>query len=308
MPAYLAVLLAAVFFGTTGTAQALAAVDASPLAVGATRALLGGVLLAAMALRGRRAPGRTVPTTGRTSALLLAVVGGLGVVAYQPTFFLGTRMNGVAIGTAIALGSAPILTGLADGLIHRALPGRRWAIATALVVCGVCLVGDLPGYLVGGIGAIHPLGLAASAGAGACYALYTLTSKAMMERGWPSDAAIGAGFGAAAVFSIPVLLLAGTSWLATPAGIGLALWLGVVTMALANGLFGWGLSRLPAPTVSTLTIVEPLTATLLGVLVLRESLSATAVVGMVLLVAGILVLTLRRPVARRTGHGAVMSR
>ena len=46
MRAVVAVLLAALCFASTGTAQAVAEVDASPYAVGLARVLLGGALLA----------------------------------------------------------------------------------------------------------------------------------------------------------------------------------------------------------------------------------------------------------------------
>ncbi|MDG8262163.1 hypothetical protein OK868_11635, partial [Streptococcus pneumoniae] len=71
------------------------------------------------------------------------------------------------------------------------------------------------------------------------YALYTVCGKALIERGWNSTRVMGTVFGVAALASVPVLLAAGTAWLATPAGLALALWLGVVTTAVAYLLFGW---------------------------------------------------------------------
>ena len=70
----------------------------------------------------------------------------------------------------------------------------------------------------------------------------------------------------------------------------MALWLGLVATALAYVLFGIGLTGLAPATVSTLTLAEPLTAGLLGVLVLGEALSAGAVVGLVVLAGGIVLL------------------
>jgi drug/metabolite transporter, DME family len=301
-----AVLLAAVCFGTTGTARALADVDASALSVGAARILIGGGLLALVAWllaghgrRTRPAP-RTAAVPGSLPTPLVVAIGAAGVVAYQPLFFLGTGANGVAIGTIVALGSAPVLTGVADWAISRRFPGWSWVIATAVATVGVAL---LSGITSGETGSVSVPGLLASLGAGAAYAAYTLAGKALIDRGWTSTTTMGTLFGWAALASIPILAITGPGWLLTPSGLLLALWLGLVTTTVAYLLFGWGLARLRPSTVSTLTLAEPLTATLLGLLVLGESLDAMATAGLVVLAAGILVLAVprRRPPAERDG-------
>ncbi len=282
----LAVLAAALCFATTGTAQALAGVDASPVAVGAARIVVGGGILGLIALI-RTRPVRPRPSTSSGSTALLIAVGALGVLAYQPLFFLGTRENGVAIGTVVALGSAPIATGIVDAIRSRRLPSSRWMLATAIALAGVVLVSGVTGGSVTlGLG-----GLLASAGAGMSYALYTVCGKALIERGWNSTSVMGTVFGVAAIASLPVLFLAGTSWLVTPNGLALALWLGVVTTAVAYLLFGWGLARLSAVTVSTLTLAEPLGATLLGLFVLHEQLTAVGAVGLALIAVGLAVVS-----------------
>lgn len=286
----LAVLLAALCFGTTGTAQALAEVSASPLAVGAARVLVGGGLLALLA--GRAAPLRRRPARPLTRHAVLAAVGAAGVLAYQPCFFLGTRLNGVAVGTVVALGSAPVVTGALDAVLRRRPPGRRWLLATALCVLGVVLVSNL---LQGSTRAIAPGGLLASVGAGASYAVYTLASKALLDRGWSPVATTGGVFGVAAAVSAPLLLVGGAAWVLTPRGGALALWLGVVTTAVAYVLFARGLQRLRAATVSTLTLAEPLAATMLGALLLGERLTPLAVGGVAAILAGLVVLSARRP-------------
>lgn len=291
MPAALAILAAALCFATTGTAQALADVDASPVAVGAARIVIGGGILGLLAL-GQRTP--TGPRTGaRSRMVVLIAVGAVGVLAYQPLFFLGTRENGVAIGTVVALGSAPVATGILDAVRSRRPPTSRWMLATGVALTGVVLVSGVTGGTV----ALAPGGLLASAGAGVSYALYTVCGKALIERGWNSTRVMGAVFGVAAIASTPVLLLADASWLLTPDGLALALWLGVVTTAVAYVLFGWGLARLGAVTVSTLTLAEPLGATLLGLFVLHEQLTPVSGLGLALIAVGLAVVS--APARRR---------
>jgi len=306
--ARLLVVAAAVCFATTGTAQALGAPEVSPVAVGASRVVLGGALLALVALagqggrgrprgRGGRRPGPAAgPGTWRASWPLVAVAA-LGVAAYQPTFFAGVRSTGVAVGTLVALGSAPVVTGLVDWALTGRRPGRRWAAATALACAGV-------GVLGGGTAQVRPAGVLAALAAGAAYAAYTLASKRLLARGWGPDAVMGAAFGAAAVLLLPVLLAAGTRWLGTPAGAATAVFLAVVPTAVAYLLFARGLAVLPAAEVATLTLVEPVTAALLGVLVLAEAASASTATGALVLLAGLAVLAAPVRLSGRRRAGA----
>jgi len=294
----LPVLLASVCFGTTGTAQALGP-DADATSIGAARILIGGGALALVALlvdfAGRRggaigtsaasAPG--VASGNGMATWLIVLIGSAGVLAYQPAFFAGTAANGVAVGTVVALGSAPVITGGLDWLLRRRYPGGRWLVATVVATAGVALLAAAtdPGGT-----ASDPLGLLASLGAGAAYAVYTLAAKSLLDRGLTPTGSMGALFGTAAVGSIPLLLATDASWLATGAGLAMALWLGLVATTLAYVLFGLGLGGLAPATVSTLTLAEPLTAAVLGVALLGETLSAGAVSGLVVLATGIVVL------------------
>lgn len=278
-------LAAALCFSTTGTAAALAEVDASPLAVGAARILVGGMILGALALR--PGPATLVPVLTRRSALVVAL-GAAGVLSYQSTFFLGTQLNGVAVGTVVALGSAPVVTGLLEFLLTRRPPSTRWLVATGLAIAGMLLIAGLLAPTQ--TGGIDPVGVGASIGAGASYAVSTLASKTLLSLEWSPAAAMGAVFGVAGVLSLPVLLAAGTAWLVTPSGLLLAGWLGLVTTALAYLLFGWGLARLPVTTVATLTLAEPLAATLLGLFLLGEEITAVMGAGLGLIALGLAVL------------------
>ena len=131
--ARLQVLLAALCFGTTGTAQALGPDGIDPAAVGAARIACGGALLVLFALLVRR---------GARAALGAGPVLA-GAPASPPTrlsFFAAVDDTGVAVGTIVALGSAPALTGALEWLLHGRRPPGRWAAATALACAGVALL------------------------------------------------------------------------------------------------------------------------------------------------------------------------
>jgi DME family drug/metabolite transporter len=292
VPAVLAVLAAAVLFGTTGTSQALGPDGTTPLSIGVMRLVIGGTALAAIGfVLARRRTARLAPAarprlTPRSLALMALT--GLCLAAYQPLFFLGTARGGVAVGTVIALGSAPVIAGLLEWLLTRRLPSLTWLAATALATVGVVVLG-LAGA-TGGTGGVDPLGLIGSVGAGASFAVFANAQRRLMDAGWDPFTVAGAMGAWSAGFAVLALPFIDLSWLSEPGGVVMAVWLGVATIAIAYTLFTWGLERLTAATAATLTLAEPLTATILGVGVLGEHLSGGALVGLGVLAAGLVLL------------------
>ncbi|MDY7101309.1 MAG: EamA family transporter [Actinomycetota bacterium] len=293
------VLVAAVCFATTGTAQALGP-DASSATVGAARIAVGALLLVAVErVAVERADGeRTGPIGARRSAggrsglspRAAVVVAGVGVACYQLCFFAGVRSAGVAVGTVVALGSAPVFAGVLVWLVDRVRPTGAWLAATVISMLGV---GLLTVARTDGAGPASPTGVALSAGAGAAYALFTVASKQVLTGGASPTVVMSRAFGLGAVLLSPVLVLGGSGWLATPSGVATALWLGAVPTALAYVLFARGLRSLPAEEVATLTLAEPVTAALLGVAVLGERPPPLAIAGVVAILTGLVVLARR---------------
>jgi drug/metabolite transporter, DME family len=90
--------------------------------------------------------------------------------------------------------------------------------------------------------------------------------------------------------------------LATGSGLVMALYLGVVATGVAYVLFGFGLRRLSTATAVTLVLAEPLTAALLAVVVLDESIPVLGWLGVVAVMAGlVLVGRSASGTPRRTG-------
>ena len=323
-------LIAAILYGTTGTAQALGPDGASSLSVGSARIVIGGAALALVAwllwLRSRRTvrdlepghpitdmltlhipnltgpePQLTKAASARWRAWPTIAFGALAIIAYQPAFFLGMSINGVAIGAVVAIGSGPIFTGLLEWALSRHFPGYGWLVATLVAVVGIALLSG-----AGESGVANASGLLLSLSAGACYAFYALSAKKLLVDGWTPTGSVAVIFGWSAVGALPILLLSDPSWLATVDGLLMGLWLGIATITIACLFLGYGLKALSASTVATLGLGEPLTATLLGVLVLHETLSGRAIVGLVLVVSGLVLIGLLT--ARRTAQAARTSR
>ena len=276
-------VLAAVLFGTTGTALALGPASASPIGVGAARIVVGGALLAALAAA-------TGALRGPWS-IWLVLFAGVGVAVYQLSFFEAVDRTGVAIGAIVAIGSGPVFVGAFERLVDGVWPGRRWAVATAMATAGVALL-TISG-VEGASADVTGIVLALVAGAG--YATYTVIAKRLIRAGHTPVGVMGIAFGTAAVLLIPVLVGtgfvgAGTGWLGSGRGIALVLYLGILPTAGAYVLFARGLTHLPASEVATIVLAEPLTATALGVLALGEAFGALDAVGAVLVLAALAIL------------------
>lgn len=274
------VLLAAMLWGTTGTAQGLAPAGASPLTVGIVRLALGGCALLVLALWRRQLfCGPRWPLAG-------TAISAVFVAAYQLSFFAAVARTGVAVGTMVAIGSSPVAAGLLGYLIRRERLDRRWTLATLLAIAGCVLL-----VLSGGQLDLNLTGIVLAFGAGFSYAMYTVSIKGLLETHSP-DAVMAVVFFSAALLMVPVMFFLDWGWVFSLRGGAVAIHLGVVTAAVSYWLFARGLRLVKIGHVATLTLAEPLTAALLGVLVLHETLGPAELVGICLIFSGISVLAI----------------
>ena len=268
----LAVLGAAILFGTTGTAQALGPKNASPLSVGAVRVAIGAMGLVVVTAMRSKAPRQWRPH------LVALLVAGVGVAGYQVGFFEATKRAGVA------LGSGPVFAGLFHAIRIRRLPSAAWTGATLLAAGGAGLVAFARHNETGGAPLI---GVGAALLAGLSYAVFSMASKHTMANGLGSLASMAAAFTIGALLMSPLLLAESLHWLSTTRGVLVAVHLGLGATTAAYALFGYGLARLSVPTVVTLTLTEPATAALLSVVVLSQTLAFIGWLGVALLIAGV---------------------
>jgi DME family drug/metabolite transporter len=79
--------------------------------------------------------------------------------------------------------------------------------------------------------------------------------------------------------------------------------LGIVATGLAYWLFVRGLEHIPVSSAVTLSLAEPMTAAVLGVVVVGERLSGTAWCGLALILSGLFVLVLPKKTHDLRGGG-----
>ncbi|RKN05806.1 DMT family transporter [Streptomyces radicis] len=281
------VLAAATLWGTTGTAAHLAPEAASALSIGAATMGVGGLLTFATAGRSALAVLR-----GGAEALRCALLGALCVVVYPLAFYTSMAWAGVAVGTVVSIGSAPVVAALLERTLDGARLTGRWLGATACAGAG-CLALVAGGPVDGG-GDRMAAGVALGLLTGASYAAYACAGARLIRRGHSSRASMGVLFGLAATVLLPVLMATGGPLVGEPRGVAVVAYLAVVPMWLAYALFGAGLARVSASTATTLSLFEPVVAAALGVVVVGERLGGLAWAGVALIVAGLALMTARR--------------
>lgn len=258
LPGPILIVLATILWGTTGTTQQLAPEGATPLTIGALRLLVAAVALFVVA-----APTKHLRNLGglRRPATLIAA---LGVAAYQPLFFLAVEKTGVVVGTIVAIGSAPIIGGVLAWVYDRVPPSRTWVTATGVAIFGVVLLVAAGQELGASVD-----GLFLAVAAGGAYATYVIAARQLARSGNPIGSTTIV-FAIAAVVLLPLLATDDLGWVATPAGVVTVLHLGVLATAVAYLLFANGLATTKSTTATTLTLGEPMTAALLGVVAVGE--------------------------------------
>ncbi len=281
------VLGAAFLWGTTGTAQAFAPAGFDPRVIGAFRLLIGGVALLCLALYRGELSGLRHWKWG--SVFIAAVF----TASYQLCFFAAVAKTGVAIGTIVGIGSAPVAGGILGRLFRGEKLSRRWFVATALAITGCSVLS-----LSGGDVSVDSFGIILAIGAGVSYAAYTLMIKGLLEQHSP-NAVMALVVCVGAMLLSPMLLNCDLDWLLQPRSIGVILHLGLATMALSYWLFARGLQSVQVATAVTLSLAEPMTAATLGIVVLGELLNIQSFCGIILIFAGLMVLVIRRPDSRR---------
>ena len=296
LSAILCVIAASVLWGTTGTASAFIP-DVSPLAVGAFSMGIGGVLLVLNAKNNLLSDRQKL-----LSKPSLLFIGSLCVAIYPLAFYSSMRLAGVAIGTVISIASAPFFTVVMERLISNKRVTSRWVVSFIFGVVGVILLtlGKTQYLDINAQANNRILGVLLGLVAGLTYATYSWTARQMIENGVNSKSAMASMFGLSAILLLPSLLLTGGNLFLDAKHISVALYLAIAPMFFGYLLFGQALRVIEASKATLITLLEPIVATILAIIIIGEIFSPIGWLGMSLMIVCLLLQVMKTP--KLTGY------
>ena len=272
------VLIAGILFGTTGTTTLIFDVEASSTSFAAARLLVGAAGLVAVSIIQRGLP-ELIALWKRPRVQIM----GLSVAFYMLTFFAAVSMTGAAVASLVSISLGPLMAGAIARAFGKPWPGKTWALATGLAAIGVVLLG-MPDSVDGGSNRI--IGSILAALAGTAYAFFTVVGAKLVDDEHHATDGLAASFSIGAVILTPFLII-DSAWIFTSKGFALAIWLGLISTTLSYILFGIGITHLAPGVVATLLLSEPAVATLLGVFVVGEPMSARGWLGCLFILIGL---------------------
>lgn len=224
------------------------------------------------------------------------------------TFCYTAAIRVTKIATAAALlYTAPAIVMLLSALLFHEPLHRRKVLCCLLAVIGCAFASGLGNELfragaaagaeTGGPVLSLP-GLLLGLGAGLGYALYSIFSRMILNRGYSVYTNVFYSFGVAA-FGFFVLACLDGSIAQVPVSLPrtlLALLCGILTGSLAYVLYTTGMKGMETSRAAQLTTIEPVTAALLGSLLFRQPLSFWEGAGIAMVVLSVILMNTNPPV------------
>jgi len=263
--------------GTAGTAAAIYAVNTPAPVIGFVRLAIGAVTLLLLA-----------PFFGGELRNLPRLVARPGVwimaassASYQAFFFASVERTGVATAALITVGCIPVSAGLVGWIFLRERLSKIWLISTAIAIAGLVMAS------LGELQTNDATGLLYAVIAGSGIGAYLNAAKVEVRAGAHSMQLPGMAFllGSVGLFLIVRNDLIQVQW--TSQTLQLAIYLGAVTMGIANGIQVVGLKGISSGIASTMMLADPVTAAVLGIVVLGQALTLNGAVGLILVVIGL---------------------
>ena len=282
--AFICIIAAGVLWGTSGLfVNALAPYGFSSLQMSAWRAAVSVIVLAVYMLI------RDISLFKiRLSEIPFILGCGVGIFGTATAYYVS--MQATTVSTAVVLMyTAPVLVMIFSVAFLGEKLTRLKAVSVLCMLIGCALVSGIIGGLK-----FDAFGIAMGFLAGISYASYNIFSKLEMRRG---NRPITVTFYCFLVMLIITFFACDIGetvslTLVAPAPIlPLTVGLGVLTSVMPYLMYTTSLKFIPVGTASALAIIEPMSATLFGVFILGEGLSAPSLFGIVLILFAVFLLS-----------------
>lgn len=281
--AFIYIILAGIGWGTSGLfVSALSAFGLSSVQIMAARGTVSVIGMALYVLIYNKKLFRV-----SKKELVFYFLAGAGILLTGVFYFISMQMTSVST-AAVLMYTEPIMVMVYSVLFfgERLNPLKVISIISMLIGC--CLVSGIAGGIE-----VNALGIAIGLGSGVAYTAYNIVTKIEMRKGYNPVSATTYCF---IFMSLLAWLISNPSQMAriTMANpmpvIPLMIGIGVVACLLPYFLYTLALRELPVGTASSLSIIEPMSATIFSVVILGEELVISSIIGIVLIIGSVFLL------------------
>ncbi len=281
--AFLYVILAGIFWGASGIfVNFLAPFGLTSLQITGIRSIMSAIILGLYLLIFDRKAFRIKP-------IQLLMFFGIGVSIFATAYFYFGAIKETSISVAVVL----MYTAPAFVMTYSvAFLGERLTklklLSVILVIAGCCLVSGLLGNLKFSV-----KGIIMGIMSGVAYSSYNILTRIAMNKGYKTMSATFYSFLFTALFGLLFSNIGGAVSVAVenPLSILLMVGIGLVSCVAPYLFYTTALKHIHAGTASSLCIVEPMSASIFGVVIFREAMNFSMVSGIVLILLAVFLLS-----------------
>jgi DME family drug/metabolite transporter len=275
-------VMAGFCWGTFGIARALGPSNATSISASGFRltiAAIGLIIWASVSGAFRQAG----PVAKWPFPSML--VSGIGLGGFTYLYLESMYRAGVSIGAPVSCASIPICAMILEMIFYKKRPTGGQFLGMFVAIAGMTLATYAPDEQIE-VGR-RLSGVLFALLSGLVFAAYSLSFQANTAK-FPRLMVQACVFSAAAVMMLTwAVTSTDISWIATPRGLASAAWLGLVSGLLGYWLYIRSMAHIPVSISTTLSMVEPLTGTILGIVILHESTDPLKMLGLLVLFFGI---------------------
>lgn len=212
---------------------------------------------------------------------------GNGIALFATAFLYYTAMQITSVATAVVLMyTMPIIVMIFSVIFLGEKMTKMKFVATAVMMIGCVLVSGV----VGGF-KINTIGILIGLLSGITYSTYSILSKIAFKKGSSPISASLYGFLFMSIIAVSMCKPGDMiERITSPKIFILLAGLGIVTFVIPYFLYTLSLKYLPAGTASALSIVEPMAATVFGMIFLHEIPDIFAGVGIIMIISAVFLL------------------
>jgi len=283
MSSYMILLLSIVIWGSSVVATRIAGFTMGPIFLAFARMMIAAIILFIIHLFQKEKE-----KVAKRDMFLIFLSALIGVTIYYIIENYGVMMTSASTASMIS-GSYPAITLLVGVLFFHEKPTFRKVSGILISLCGIALLS---------VTSVHeqssPIGIALLIFDGVCWALYNYIVQSINPKYSALTISKYQNWMAAAMM-VPFLLLEKNMTVSlTPVSFACVFYLGAVCSCLAYVLYNAGLRGVSAFAAAVMLNLMPLSGTVLSALILHEAIGFRALLGGILIIAGVLTATLNR--------------